>query len=279
MDKPQRIFFYLFFLGGWGKKNLVISPPLSSMSEDESDRENLTELWGSLTGLIQGCITFSVAPLESQNNFVFSLLNRHESGLLYTKSGRNLSLLTQSQSKVYVSYIMSQDLKSGARVPSISVIKMLGFFAFLFLTLWVMFWGLHPKPKGIENYWRWGVGWSQAWNFNENIEYLKVCDKALGVGSAVRVQVSELPSHFRVALQVCWWKPNWTQCHCYMSGSTAWPQHWFSSWTRLSGLGLGEELPSDDFESGYWRALNSSIHCRDAVRVWTSKNMENKWRE
>lgn len=99
------------------------------MSEDESDRENLTELWGYLTGLIQGCITFSVSPLESQNNFVFSLLNRYESGLLYTKSGRNLSLLTQSQGKVYVSYIMSQGLKSGARVPSINVIKMLGLFS------------------------------------------------------------------------------------------------------------------------------------------------------
>lgn len=81
-----------------------------------------------MPGLIQGCFTFSVSPVKSQNNFVFSLLNRCESGLLYAKSGRNLSLLTRSEGKVYIRYIMSQSLKSGATVPGISVIKTLGLF-------------------------------------------------------------------------------------------------------------------------------------------------------
>lgn len=87
-----------------------------------------TELCGFLPGLIQGYITFSVSPLESQNNFVISLLNKHESDPLYTKSGRNLVLLTQSQGKVYVRYVMHQGMKSGATVTGIIVRKMLGLF-------------------------------------------------------------------------------------------------------------------------------------------------------
>lgn len=83
-------------VGGGGKIRVdgVKSPPLFSMSEDENDRESLTELWGFLPGLIQGCITTSVSPLESQNSCVFSFINSHKSGLLYTKSGKDPSLLT-----------------------------------------------------------------------------------------------------------------------------------------------------------------------------------------
>lgn len=101
---------------------------LISVSGDENDRENLTELWGFLPSLIQGQVTFSVSPEERQSNFVFSLLNRCESGLLYTKSGRNLLLQIQSKGKVYRRYNISQGLKSEATVPSISLIKMLSLF-------------------------------------------------------------------------------------------------------------------------------------------------------
>lgn len=103
MDKPQRIFFY-FWVGGGGvvgggeskiHVDGVKSPPLFSMSEGENDRERLTRLWGFLPGLIQGCITTSVSPLESQSSCVFSLINRRTSGLLYTKSGKDPSLLTR----------------------------------------------------------------------------------------------------------------------------------------------------------------------------------------
>lgn len=98
-----------------------MSPLLFSVSEK-------TKHCGFLPGLFQGCITFSVSPLESQNNFVISLLNRHGSGPLYTKSGRKLALLTQSHGEVYVRYIMCQGLKSGTTVPSIIVIKMFSLF-------------------------------------------------------------------------------------------------------------------------------------------------------
>lgn len=175
-------FFHFFFLFlGEVHRDGVMSPPLfsfCSVSEDENDRENLTELWGFLPGLIQGCITFSVSPVESQNNFVFSLLNRREPGLLYTKSGRNRSLLTQSQGRLCVRYIMSQGLKSGATVPDISVIKISGLF-YLPSHFWLSglyFEALHPKPKGIETYRGWGLRWSQIWNSHENTGYLKVCD-------------------------------------------------------------------------------------------------------
>lgn len=104
-----------FFYGGKAHRGGVMSPLLFSVSEK-------TKLCGFLPGLIQGCITFSVSPLESQNNFVISLLNRHESGPLYTKSGRNLVLLTQSSvCKVYCA--------SGSKIRSHSiVIKTMGLF-------------------------------------------------------------------------------------------------------------------------------------------------------
>lgn len=120
-----------------------MSPLLFSLSEK-------TKLCGFLPGLIQGCITFSVSPLESQKNFVISLLNRHGSGPLYTKPGRNLVLLTQSQGKVFVRYIMCQSLKSGASVPSIIVIKMFGLFYLSCFWLWIMLWGFHPNPKVLK---------------------------------------------------------------------------------------------------------------------------------
>lgn len=109
-----------------------------------------TKLCGFSPGLIQGCITFSVSPLESRNNFVISLLNRHESGLLYTTSGRNLVVLTQSQGKVYVRYIMHQGLKSGAAVTSITVIKRLGLFylSSCFWSTWKYFKQAFEKDAG-----------------------------------------------------------------------------------------------------------------------------------
>lgn len=110
-----------------------MSPLLFSVSEK-------TKIRGFLPGLIQGCITFSVSPLESQNNFVISLLNRHESGLLYTKSGRNLVLLTLSQGKVCVRYIMHQGLKNEESQHSDKNVGfvLLVLFVFSFLTLWIM---------------------------------------------------------------------------------------------------------------------------------------------
>lgn len=158
-----------------------------------------TKLCGFSPGLIQGCITFSVSPLESWNNFVISLLNRHESGLLYTTSGRNLVLLTQSQGKVYVRYIMHQGLKSGAAVPSITVIKRLGLF------------------------------------------YLSSCFWLSGLCFEVSIQIQK------------YWN--------LLGMRLAWDWRGLALWW---------------LESSYWRALNSPIHWKDAVRTSASKTVENK---
>lgn len=211
------------------------------------------KLWGLLPGLIQGYITFSVSPQESQNNFVFSLLSRHESGLLCSKSGRNLLLLTQSRDKMYVRYLMSQGLKSGATFPSISVIKTCLFYLpSHFWLSWLLFEACVQNQKGLKLIGdeRWDEVKSEILMKIVNISkfVIKHQERAMhwGYGSLEHL------SHFRAASQHCWWKPNWTQYYHYVSGSTPWPCPSFSERTRLIVLGLGEELPSD---VGNWKAI------------------------
>lgn len=195
----------------------------------------LTNLWGFFPDLIQGSIAFSVSLVGSQNNFVFYLFKRRESGLLYSESGRNLPLLTQFHSKMSVRYITSQGLQSGAGVPSIVLQpsdKNVGFVCLPVSDSGLCFQACVQNQKGLKPTGGAGRGEVKPEILMKlsNISRLGVSigsrrhSQGTGLRACFPLQSSRTGPLVRAKLNY--------KCRHYMPGRTSWLWHSFSARTR-----------------------------------------------
>lgn len=199
------------------------------------EKSQLTNLWGLFPGLIQGSIAFSVSLVGSQSDFVFYLLKRHESALLYTESGRNFPLLTQFHSKVSVRYITSQGLQSGAGVPSIVLQlcdKNVGFVCLPVSDSGLCLQACIQNQKGLKPTGGAGQGEVKPEILMKlsNISRLGVSigSRRHSQGTGLRARFPLQSRHTGLLVRA---KLNY-KCRHYMPGRTSWLWHSFSTWTR-----------------------------------------------